>query len=119
MKNRHLKHEYIALYLHPFALSKLYGLTQEQKWLDMAEIAVNHFIEENYEQYKDHWIAYSKKKSKSNSFSYSTEIFRSFILSYVSNVAIKDLEFVLMIFNIILMVIICITKTTKNYCPTA
>lgn len=42
-----------------FALSKLYGLTQEQKWLDMAEIAVNHFIEENYEQYKDHWIAYS------------------------------------------------------------
>lgn len=42
-----------------FALSRLYGLTKEQKWLDMAEVAVNYFIEENYEQYKDHWIAYS------------------------------------------------------------
>lgn len=42
-----------------FALSRLYGLTKEDKWLNMAEIAVNYFIEENYEQYKDHWIAYS------------------------------------------------------------
>ncbi len=42
-----------------FALSRLYGLTKEQKWLNMAEIAVKRFIKENYEQYKDHWIAYS------------------------------------------------------------
>lgn len=42
-----------------FALSKLYGLTENPKWLDMAKISVNNFIEEHYEQYKDHWIAYS------------------------------------------------------------
>lgn len=42
-----------------FALSRLYGLTKEQIWLDAAKTAVNHFIEEDYTKYKDHWVAYS------------------------------------------------------------
>jgi len=42
-----------------FALCRLYGLTKEDVWLEAAEAAVNHFIEAEYEQYRDHWIAYS------------------------------------------------------------
>ena len=42
-----------------FALCRLYGLTGEQKWLDAAESAVEHFIRADYTQYKDHWVAYS------------------------------------------------------------
>ena len=42
-----------------FALVKLYGLTQNRRWLDAASKAVDHFIAAEYEQYKDHWVAYS------------------------------------------------------------
>ncbi len=42
-----------------FALSRLYGLTKEEKWLDAACLAVDHFIRADYTQYKDHWIAYT------------------------------------------------------------
>ncbi len=42
-----------------FALCRLYGLTKNQTWLDAAQSAVNHFIEADYTQYKDHWVAYS------------------------------------------------------------
>ena len=42
-----------------FALCRLYALTGEQLWLDAAKAAVNHFIEADYTQYRDHWIAYS------------------------------------------------------------
>lgn len=42
-----------------FALCRLYSLTEEQRWLDAAESAVAHFIEVDYTQYKDHWVAYS------------------------------------------------------------
>ncbi len=42
-----------------FALCRLYGLTGDQVWLDAAESAVAHFIEADYTQYKDHWVAYS------------------------------------------------------------
>ena len=42
-----------------FALSRLYALTGEEVWLDAAELAANHFIEADYTQYKDHWVAYS------------------------------------------------------------
>lgn len=42
-----------------FALCRLYSLTGEQVWLDAARCAVDHFIEADYTQYKDHWVAYS------------------------------------------------------------
>ena len=42
-----------------FALCRLYGMTKDSKWLDAAKSAVNHFIEADYTQYRDHWIAYA------------------------------------------------------------
>ncbi|MGN1339637.1 MAG: glycosyl hydrolase family 88 [Oscillospiraceae bacterium] len=42
-----------------FALSRLYALTREQKWLDAASLAVDRFIREGYEKYRDHWVAYA------------------------------------------------------------
>ena len=42
-----------------FALCRLYGLTGNTVWLDAAESAVGHFIEADYTQYRDHWVAYS------------------------------------------------------------
>ena len=42
-----------------FALCRLYSLTGEQIWLDAVCGAVDHFIEADYAQYKDHWVAYT------------------------------------------------------------
>ena len=42
-----------------FALLRLYELTGDQKWLDAACKAIDHFIDEDYTQYRDHWVAYS------------------------------------------------------------
>lgn len=42
-----------------FALCRLYSLTGDPVWLDAAQSAVDHFIEADYTQYKDHWVAYS------------------------------------------------------------
>ena len=42
-----------------FALCRLYGLTGEERWLQAARTAVDHFIREDYTQYKDHWVAYT------------------------------------------------------------
>ncbi len=42
-----------------FALCRLYSLTGEQRWLEAAQSAINHFIAADYSQYKDHWVAYS------------------------------------------------------------
>lgn len=42
-----------------FALCRLYSLTSDEKWLDAAKSAVEHFIDADYVQYKDHWVAYS------------------------------------------------------------
>lgn len=42
-----------------FALTRLYSLTGDQKWLDAACKAIDHFIAEDYTQYRDHWVAYS------------------------------------------------------------
>ena len=42
-----------------FALAELYSLTGEQKWLDAAIAAVDHFIAADYTLYKDHWVAYA------------------------------------------------------------
>ena len=42
-----------------FGLTRLYSLTGEQKWLDAACKAIDHFIAADYTQYRDHWVAYS------------------------------------------------------------
>lgn len=42
-----------------FALSRLYSLTGEKKWLDAASLAVDRFIREGYEKHRDHWVAYA------------------------------------------------------------
>lgn len=42
-----------------FALCRLYSLTGDPSWLEAARSAVDHFIEADYTQYKDHWVAYS------------------------------------------------------------
>lgn len=42
-----------------FALSRLYGLTKDRRFLDAAQSAADRFIEKKYEQYADHWVAYS------------------------------------------------------------
>lgn len=41
------------------ALCRLYKLTGEDRWLEAAGHAVDHFIEKDYTQYHDHWVAYS------------------------------------------------------------
>lgn len=42
-----------------YALCRLYGLTGEDRWLQAARSAVDHFIREDYTQYKDHWVSYA------------------------------------------------------------
>lgn len=42
-----------------FALSRLYGLTKDRRFLEAAQCAADRFIKKNYEQYADHWVAYS------------------------------------------------------------
>lgn len=42
-----------------FALSRLYGLTKDRRFLDAAQRAADRFIEKKFEQYADHWVAYS------------------------------------------------------------
>ncbi len=42
-----------------FALSRLYGITKDRRFLEAAQGAADRFIKRNYEQYADHWVAYS------------------------------------------------------------
>lgn len=42
-----------------FALSRAYGLTKDKRYIEAARKAADRFIEKNYEQYADHWVAYS------------------------------------------------------------
>ncbi len=42
-----------------FALSRLYNLTKEQRWLDAASLAVDRFIREDYTKHRDHWVGYA------------------------------------------------------------
>lgn len=41
------------------ALTKLYGVTKEEKWLRAAQSFVDYFIEQDYTKYCDHWVGYS------------------------------------------------------------
>lgn len=42
-----------------FALSRLYGITKDRRFLEAAQSAADRFIKKKYEQYADHWVAYS------------------------------------------------------------
>ncbi len=42
-----------------FALCRLYSLTKDEKWLNAAKKAVDHFIKADYVKYRDHWVAYA------------------------------------------------------------
>lgn len=42
-----------------FGLCRMYGMTGERMWLDAARLAVDHFIEADYTEHRDHWVAYS------------------------------------------------------------
>lgn len=42
-----------------FALGRLYSLTGNEMWLSAAKKAADRFIEQDYTQYADHWVAYA------------------------------------------------------------
>ncbi len=42
-----------------YALCRLYGFTGEADWIYAAGSAVERFMEEEYSQYRDHWVSYS------------------------------------------------------------
>ncbi len=42
-----------------YALSLLYEMTGDKKWIEAAKSAVENFIREDYTKYRDHWIAYA------------------------------------------------------------
>ncbi len=42
-----------------FALTRLYSLTHDEKWLNAAKAAVEHFIRADYTKHRDHWVAYA------------------------------------------------------------
>jgi hypothetical protein len=42
-----------------YALVKAYALTGDKIYLDAAEKAVKYFMENGYERYRDHWVAYT------------------------------------------------------------
>lgn len=42
-----------------FALSRLYGLTKQKRFLDAAAAAAEYFIKNDYTRFADHWVAYS------------------------------------------------------------
>ncbi len=56
------KEEYRTVYYDgeaTFALSKLYGITKDEKYLKMAEKAIKYFMVHDYTNYCDHWISYA------------------------------------------------------------
>ena len=42
-----------------YALSLLYEMTGDERWLEAAVSAVENFIREDYTRYRDHWVAYA------------------------------------------------------------
>lgn len=59
---RRLKNKYRIIYYEgeaSFALARLYSLTGDKCWLWAARRVIDHFIEANYQKYRDHWVAYA------------------------------------------------------------
>ena len=57
-----LKEEYRTVYYDgeaTFALLKFYGISNDRQYYRAAKKAIDMFLEENYEKYRDHWISYS------------------------------------------------------------
>lgn len=65
-----------------FALCRLFGLTRDKRYIDTAKQAVDRFIDKNYEQYNDHWVAYSLN-----------EFTKYYPLPKYLNFGIKNVEF--------------------------
>jgi len=42
-----------------YALTLLYEMTGDEKWIESAKSAVENFIREDYTKYRDHWVAYA------------------------------------------------------------
>lgn len=42
-----------------FALSKIYTMTGNRKYLDAAKKSIDYMIEKKYEKYRDHWVSYA------------------------------------------------------------
>lgn len=42
-----------------YGLCILYKLTGDEKWLEAAQRSVEYFIDNDYTQYRDHWVAYA------------------------------------------------------------
>lgn len=56
------KEEYRTVYYDgeaTYALSVLYKMTGEEKWLNAAKKSIEYFIENDYTKHKDHWVAYA------------------------------------------------------------
>ncbi|MBE7037682.1 MAG: glycosyl hydrolase family 88 [Ruminococcaceae bacterium] len=56
------KEEYRTVYYDgeaTYGFCVLYKLTGNKKWLNAAQKAMEYFIENDYTQYRDHWVAYA------------------------------------------------------------
>lgn len=61
-KNFELEKEFVISYYDgeaTFGLMKFYEITNDEKYFNAVKKAMNYFIDNNYEQYKDHWISYA------------------------------------------------------------
>lgn len=45
-----------------YALARFYGITRNKIYIDASSLAVDYFIENQYEQYEDHWISYASNE---------------------------------------------------------
>lgn len=57
-----VKEKFLIIYYDgeaAFALTELYGLTGREEWLEASRMLLDYFVENDYEQYGDHWISYA------------------------------------------------------------
>ncbi len=61
-KNLAIKDEYRTVYYDgeaTYSLLKLYGITKEISYINSVEKSFEYFVDNNYENYHDHWLAHS------------------------------------------------------------